>query len=548
MKEFARRLAADPSLRKKAVRSLRFGGLYRVILSANLSGLGVIAALNLLTPLDFFKLQRVFVYRQGGWLNLLLFEIPALFVGFCLQRWVLKPLHDLKKALSDDSNETIPPEVLERALRRLLNLPLVCVFTNLILWIVLAAALVLYFQVVQIYSLIDSLFVFSRFFMIGMVASGLSFFLVESHVRKRWIPIFFPEGKLTRISGALSAPVTRRIRVLWATGTLNPMVILVITILFVVWEPESAPTSVRELSVEIFRFVLMLCCIFTAIALGLNFLVAKSIRGPIYEILNVLRGARDGDFTQRITVLSNDELGILGDAANAMIRGLAERERIRETFGRYVTPEIRDRILSGRIPLGGERRVATLLFADLRDFTPYVEETSPEEVIVSIKAYFTAMQRAIRQHGGLVLQYVGDEIEAVFGVPIPSDSHADDALRAALAMRNGLAELNRARSAEGKPPFRHGIGIHTGMVLAGNTGSEDQLSYALIGDTVNLASRIQDLTKSMKWDIVVGEETIRNLKGSFELRKEAPATVKGYSKPVVVYSLLRGGEDQRPSA
>ncbi len=540
-------MAIDPSLRKSAARSLRFGGLYRVILTASLSGLGVITALNLLTPLDLFKLQRALIYRQGGWLGILLFGIPALLVGFYLQRQVLRPLRDLKKALSAD-NEPIPPEVLERALRRLLNLPIVCVFTNLVLWIVLAAALVLYFHVIQIYSLIDSLFVFSRFFMIGMVASGLSFFLVESHVRRKWISIFFPGGKLTQVSGTLRVPVTRRIRALWATGTLNPMVILVITILFVVWEPESAPTSARELSVEVFRFVLMLCCIFTTMALGLNFLVAKSIRGPMDEILKVLRGARDGDFTQRITVVSNDEIGILGDAANAMIRGLAERERIRETFGRYVTPEIRDRILSGRIPLGGERRVATLVFADLRDFTPYVEETSPEEVIVSIKAYFTAMQRAIRQHGGLVLQYVGDEIEAVFGVPIPSDSHADDALRAALAMRNGLAELNRARSADGKPLFRHGIGIHTGMVLAGNTGSEDQLSYALIGDTVNLASRIQDLTKSIEWDIVVSEETVRNLKGSFELKKEATATVKGYSKPVVVYSLLGGGEGQVPSA
>ncbi len=546
MKEFARLLATDPSVRKSAAKSLRFGGLYRVILTASLSGLGVITALNLLTPLDFFKLQRVFIYRRGGWLVLIFFWISVLFVGFYLQRRVLRPLRDLKKTLSAD-NGAVPSEVLERALRRLLNLPLVCVFTNLVLWIVLAAGLVLYLRLVRIYSLIDSLFVFSRFFMIGMVASGLSFFLVESHVRKKWIPIFFPEGKLTQISGTLRAPVTRRIRVLWATGTLNPMVILVITLLFVVWEPESAPTSARELSVEVFRFVLMLCCIFTMIALGLNFLVAKSIRGPMDEMLKVLRSAREGDFTQRITVLSNDEIGILGDAANAMIRGLAERERIRETFGRYVTPEIRDRILSGRIPLGGERRVATLVFADLRDFTPYVEETSPEEVIVSIKAYFTAMQRVIRQHGGLVLQYVGDEIEAVFGVPIPSDSHADDALRAALAMRNGLAELNRARSTNGLRPFRHGIGIHTGMVLAGNTGSEDQLSYALIGDTVNLASRIQDLTKSIKWDIVVGEETVRNLKGSFELRKEAPAAVKGYSKPVVVYSLLGEG-DQPPSA
>lgn len=538
MKEFGRYIATDPAFRGKAARSLRFGGLYRAILLATLAGFGAIGALNFLTPLDFFKLQRAFVYRQGGWLTVFLLWILAVPVSVLLQWRVVKPLRGLKKALSAGI-EAIPPEVLERALRRLINLPMVCALSNLVLWIVLAAVLVLYLYLVRIHSsLIDSLFVFSRFFMIGMVASGLTFFLVESHVRRKWVPVFFPEGRLTQIKGTLRVPVTRRIRVLWAAGTLNPMVILVLTLLFVVWEPESGPVSVRQLSGEIFLFILMLFCIFTTIALGLNFLVARSIREPIGEILKALRKARDGDFTRRVTVLSNDEIGILGDATNLMISGLADRERVRETFGKYVTPEIRDQILSGRIPLSGERRVATLVFTDLRDFTPYVEKTSPEEVILSMKAYFTIMQRAIRQCGGLVLQYVGDEIEAAFGVPIPSDSHADDALQAALAMRAALADLNRARSDAGRPLFRHGIGIHTGMVLAGNTGSEDHLSYALIGDTVNLASRIQGLTRSMKCDILVGEETVRSLKGSFPLRREAPAQVKGYSKPVIVYSLL----------
>jgi adenylate cyclase len=547
MKEFARLLAMDSSVRKRAAESLRFDGLYRVILTASLSGLGIVAVLNLLTPLDFFKLQRVLVHRHGGWPHLLLLGIPVVFAGYLLQRQVLKPLRDLRKALLS-TGEAVSSETLERALRRLLNLPVVSVFTNLVLWIVLAAALVAYLHLTQIESFADSLFVFSRFFMIGMVASGLSFFLVESHVRRMWIPIFFPEGKLTQVSGTVRVPVTRRIRALWATGTLNPMVILLITLLFVVWEPESAPASARELSLEIYRFVLMLCCIFIPMALGLNFLVVKSIRGPIDEILKVLRSARDGDFSQKITVFSNDEIGILGDAANAMLRGLADRERIHEIFGRYVTPEIRDHILSGQIPLTGERRVATVLFADLRDFTPYVEETSPEEVIVSLKAYFTAMHTAIRQHGGLVLQYVGDEIEAAFGVPMASDSHANDALLAAIAMRNALAELNRRRSADGKAPFRHGIGIHTGMVLAGNTGSEDHSAYALIGDTVNLASRIQGLTTSMESDILVGEETVRDLKGSFRLRKEDTTVVKGHSKAITVYSVLKEESDQPPLA
>jgi class 3 adenylate cyclase len=99
--------------------------------------------------------------------------------------------------------------------------------------------------------------------------------------------------------------------------------------------------------------------------------------------------------------------------------------------------------------------------------------------------------------------------------------------------------LNRKRALLGKPPFRHGIGVHTGPVLAGNTGSEDRLSYALIGDTVNLVSRIQGLTKALQWDILVSDETISHLSGSFDLKKETPQDVKGFSKPITVYKLVK---------
>jgi adenylate cyclase len=148
------------------------------------------------------------------------------------------------------------------------------------------------------------------------------------------------------------------------------------------------------------------------------------------------------------------------------------------------------------------------------------------------------MQNSIRQHQGLVLQYVGDEIEAVFGVPSQDDGHEENALRAAIAMRKSLEKLNGERERQGKIPFKHGIGIHTGTVLAGNTGSEDRLSYALVGDTVNLASRIQDLTKELQCDILMSAETVGKLKQAFPLHREAPRPVKGFSLPVTVYRVL----------
>jgi class 3 adenylate cyclase/uncharacterized membrane protein affecting hemolysin expression len=285
-------------------------------------------------------------------------------------------------------------------------------------------------------------------------------------------------------------------------------------------------------------FVLVLTVIITPIGILLSLVLSIYISRPINKLRESTATIGHGDFDHRVTIKRNDELGDLASAFNKMAEGLAESKIIRETFGKYVTPEIRDEILSGRIPLNGERREATVLFADLRGFSSYVEENPPEEVIKSMKAYFTAMQKAIRQCGGLVLQYVGDEMEVVFGVPLRDKDHAEKAVIAALEMRRLLESLNNERVNAGLMPFRHGIGIHTGQVLAGNTGSEDQLSYSLIGDTVILASRIQDLTKELHCDILASKETAKRLRRNFELKKELPQMVRGRSKPIVVYRVI----------
>ena len=154
-----------------------------------------------------------------------------------------------------------------------------------------------------------------------------------------------------------------------------------------------------------------------------------------------------------------------------------------------------------------------------------------------MRAYFTVMEQAIREKNGLVLQYVGDEIEVVFGMPLFTADHAQKAVEAALAMRESLKAFNAERQAAGLVPFRHGIGIHTGEVLAGNTGSENRLSYALIGDTVNLASRIQDLTKDAACDILVSEKTVQHLGKRFEIEQKSVHRVKGYSQPITVYGV-----------
>src|SRR5207245_1596902 len=169
---------------------------------------------------------------------------------------------------------------------------------------------------------------------------------------------------------------------------------------------------------------------------------------------------------------------------------------------------------------------------------PWVQAPSPREVVRDLTAYSAEMDHAIREHRGLVLQFIGDEIEAAFGAPIAYPTHAEMAVRAALEMRRRLHAWNAERVRAGKTPLRHGIGIHTGSVLAGNIGSSERHAYALVGDPVNLASRIQSLNKEFGSDILVSGATRRHLDGRFELVQLPAVRVKGKSVEVEVYRLV----------
>jgi class 3 adenylate cyclase len=511
-----------------------FLGLYLRNLGANVLGFVTVFILNALTPMEFFLEMRINILAHEEW-HKFVFLYPLVFIIVAyLQYLIQRPV--ARMAVRLEKGRTVDEPLATIARQRLINLPFYMAFINFCVYFVVPAMVTTSFHILLETPISLCLFIFFRVFMIGGISAGLSFFLVEDFSRRTLIPSFFPNGRLAEVKGTIRIPISRRIRLLYASGTSIPMVILLGTLFYVAWETNRIQNiGSGELARGIFIFTVALCIIFLIIALRLNFLVQRSIVEPIKAMLSVVENLRSGGTGARIKVVSNDELGIVGDAGNRMVDALEERRRIREAFGKYVNPEIRDEIMAGKIPLEGERREATLLFADLRGFTSYVEGHEPEEVILSMRSYFTAMENAVRTHNGLVLQYVGDEIESVFGVPLHDPDHADRAIRSALEMRRNLTELNRKRELEGKTPFKHGVGIHTGMVLAGITGSEDRLSYALIGDTVNLAARIEDLARDLSCDILVSEQSVRQLKGSYSLERLPQCNVKGYSKPITVY-------------
>lgn len=506
-------------------------GLYLRVIGANMVGLVTVLVLNYLTPSDVLLKTRSFLLGEG--------RLYLLFIHPLIVLLIVGVQHAIQRPIAQALGGGLPRqgEAADRIRRRLLNLPFLVAGVNLFLWILISSLITFVIHLTQHVPGKISLFILFRTLMIGLIAAHLSFFLVEEFARRRLIPRFFPEGRLAGLPGTWSIPIHRRIQLLYLAGISIPMLILVGTLAFIDWQGGDAARASGGVGREILYFTLFLCGAFVVIGLRLNVLVGRSIVEPVLALLKVMTRVRAGSLDQRVPVLSNDEIGVLGDTGNEMIEALVERERIRETFGRYITPEIRDQILEGRIPLDGERREATLLFADLRGFTRYVEESPPEEVIRSMREYFTAMEQAVRRWDGLILQYVGDEIESVFGIPLHPEGHARRAVCAALEMRRLLEALNMGRAARGLLPFQHGIGIHTGWVLAGNTGSEGHPAYGLIGDPVNVASRIQELTKVLGCDILISEDTVRALGQGFSLEQMPPQTIRGTSRSIQVHRL-----------
>jgi adenylate cyclase len=518
-------------------------GYYWKNIVATLISQVVVGVLDLSTPMHFITTHFP-VIGQAGKPAFTLFGlersspvmggvlVPLVLIIFLILRPVSQCIRMWRKG------EEPSEQLLDRARRRLLNVPFLIIPTHLFLWITLPA---FFFGFGYLAGNIDAhsaLVLWIRTGMIGFIASAFAFFATETHARSTLIPLFFPRGRLSEQKGAARLLISRRVRAVYRFSGLIPLAVLVVTLVTLAWEVDRFGIDVDTFASGVVRFSLVLSLIFFVFAGVLNRLVSRSIVDPLEDMLRAMKRVHAGDYDTRVRVVTNDEIGTLGDSANVMIEGLAEREMIRSTFGKYVTPQVRDQILSGRIPLEGELQEATVLFADLRDFTPFVGSMPPKEAVKILNGYFQAMAGAIQNHRGLILQFIGDEIEAVFGVPLPVEDHPAAAARAALEMRGELEKFNATIVQKGGKPLRHGIGVNTGLVLAGNIGSPDRLAYSLVGDTVNVASRIQEITKDFDYDILLSQTTQGRLGQGFTVKELPPTIVKGKKSPLTVYALL----------
>jgi len=282
----------------------------------------------------------------------------------------------------------------------------------------------------------------------------------------------------------------------------------------------------------------LITIVLIAAAVVCSYLMANRLTDPIHDLVVGMESVADGDFSRKVSVATGDEIGFLADTFNSMADGLREREFIKDTFKRYVTREVAEKILSQKedIVLTGEKREVTVLFSDIRGFARMAEETPPVELVSTLNDYFSAMIDIIFKYEGVLDKFIGDAIMAFWNAPLDQKNPALRSVLAAYEMQRALVSINKRRQAEKKSPINMGVGINTGEAVAGTIGSEKKMEYTVIGDTVNVAQRLESVT--LPGQILISESTYRKTGGRIVARELPPKALKGILRQVRIFDVV----------
>ncbi len=284
---------------------------------------------------------------------------------------------------------------------------------------------------------------------------------------------------------------------------------------------------------------------FISLALGfiISFYFSKHLSGAIQEICKTVQEIGKGNFHAEVHLESKDELEFLGDQINLMGKNLEEKERIKASFGKYVSGHILEKILKNDsvAKLEGEKRKITILFSDIRNFTSLSEHLPPEHVVCFLNEYFEYMIEIIFKHQGTLDKFLGDGIMVEFGAPLDDEKQQIHALNAALEMQQVVKDLRNKWHDKQYKNIQIGIGIHTGEAIVGNIGSSKRMEYTAIGDTVNVAARLEHLTRELKQEIIISETTYLKVKDlpNVAFTMLGPTLLRGREEKLMAFSVTK---------
>ena len=377
----------------------------------------------------------------------------------------------------------------------------------------------------------------------GMTAWTISYLAIEVLNRMILLPRIFPEGHIQNKKGFSFRPSFKHLLIFcFMVSSVFPVVLLLTSLIAVQLNNN----------LELNTGLIIISMLLLSLALLITLALTRIILNPLNSLTQAAKKIKEGDYKSKVRIVSADELGVLADSFNDMADSLAEKEFMRDTFGKVVDPEVRDYLMKNgdlqKQSLGGETREVTVLFCDIRSFTAMSEKLEASQVVTLLNTYFTALGKCITKHHGIINKYIGDAIMAIFGAPVESQNSALDAYEAAIDMRKELVEVNKMLIASGFSELRFGIGIHTGPVFAGTIGASNRMEYTVIGDTVNTASRLESLCKTYSTDFLISESAVikAGLSGQNEHSDQAEksgtlkfvdnAQIRGKAEPMKIYT------------
>src|SRR3954471_14106249 len=291
--------------------------------------------------------------------------------------------------------------------------------------------------------------------------------------------------------------------------------------------------SLNDLGLDVVVAVLVA---FT-ISFELTVLLTRSVLSPVRALVSATERVKTGDLSARVTVTSGDEIGHLARSFNEMLTGLEERERLRAAFGSYVSPDVAERVMSEGELLEGEDVELTVMFVDIRDFTSFAERSTARETVAYLNDFFGVVVPLLERHGGHASKFIGDGVMGVFGAPERVSDHASRALAAACEIADAVDERYNGS-------LRVGIGLNSGPVSVGSVGGGGRLEFTVIGDAVNVAARVEKLTRETGDAVLLTEATRCLLDGRTEVEPRGEVTLKGKSDPIPVSAPVRVGATQ----
>ena len=518
----------DPERHCRSWGFLQRHGLVLVALSpivANLIG----SAFNILynqTQIEPMLSERQLERFEATWqvFNLVIYPLAVICWGAPML-W----LRSTHRALM--RGEFVDPVKLQKAQRFVVNLPWWILTVAAIGWLIcipiFPAAL---HSVPEKLSMDVVWHLVASFVIASLIAITQSFFAVELVSQRALFPVFFRTENPADVPGALPLNLTAR-GMMWAvSAVVSPVVSLVLLVLV----PEATRASPM--------FFVAVGVVAIAYAMPTAWMFARLVAVPVRKLKRAAVRVTEGDLEVRVNLLRADDFGPLIESFNLMVEGLREKEHLQETFGCHVGEEAARYILEQGDGLVGKELTVSVMFVDVRNFTEHSTKHSPQEVVSALNVFFSNAVEIVESHGGMVNKFLGDGFMALFGVGAEGDDHALRAVEAGRALLCCLDEATHQLEEAGWPNFKIGIGINSGPAIVGSIGSPKRQEYTAIGDTVNIAARVEALTKSVGHLLLVTAETRRMLPGDVVSISLPPQAVKGKGEPLEIFAIEEHAE------